>query len=221
MSAQLRCTYSHDSHGLDGVLTVGTLPAEVPGCSGRRSRQARRRPAARQRCRYGLRMAAPATPVIRLEAARKEYPDGTVAVEGLDLEVREHELMVLVGPVRLREVDDAADGQPARRADLRPGARAGRGRDGRRRRRAAPPDRVRHPARRAVPAPHGRPERRHRAGPAAAGTPGAPGSAPPSCWTWSAWTTRSTARATPTSCPAASSSGSGWPARLPSTRRCC
>jgi osmoprotectant transport system ATP-binding protein len=43
-------------------------------------------------------MAAPATPVIRLEAARKEYPDGTVAVEGLDLEVREHELMVLVGP---------------------------------------------------------------------------------------------------------------------------
>jgi osmoprotectant transport system ATP-binding protein len=43
-------------------------------------------------------MAAPATPVIRLEAARKEYPDGTVAVEGLDLDVREHELMVLVGP---------------------------------------------------------------------------------------------------------------------------
>ena len=36
--------------------------------------------------------------VIRLERARKEYPDGTVAVEGLDLDVREHELMVLVGP---------------------------------------------------------------------------------------------------------------------------
>ncbi|NMR21103.1 ABC transporter ATP-binding protein [Cellulomonas fimi] len=37
-------------------------------------------------------------PVIRFEAARKEYPDGTVAVEGLDLDVREHELLALVGP---------------------------------------------------------------------------------------------------------------------------
>jgi osmoprotectant transport system ATP-binding protein len=37
-------------------------------------------------------------PVIRFERARKEYPDGTVAVEGLDLEVHEHELLVLVGP---------------------------------------------------------------------------------------------------------------------------
>ncbi len=36
--------------------------------------------------------------MIRLEAVRKEYPDGTVAVESLDLDVREHELMVLVGP---------------------------------------------------------------------------------------------------------------------------
>lgn len=36
-------------------------------------------------------------PVIRFEQARKEYPDGTVAVQSLDLEVREHELMVLVG----------------------------------------------------------------------------------------------------------------------------
>ena len=36
--------------------------------------------------------------MIRFERARKEYPDGTVAVDGLDLEVFEHELMVLVGP---------------------------------------------------------------------------------------------------------------------------
>jgi len=36
--------------------------------------------------------------VIRLERARKEYADGTVAVTDLDLEVREHELMVFVGP---------------------------------------------------------------------------------------------------------------------------
>ena len=43
--------------------------------------------------------AAPAgAPVIEFRAARKEYPDGTVAVADLDLSVREHELMVLVGP---------------------------------------------------------------------------------------------------------------------------
>jgi osmoprotectant transport system ATP-binding protein len=36
--------------------------------------------------------------VIRMERARKEFPGGTVAVAGLDLEVREHELLVLVGP---------------------------------------------------------------------------------------------------------------------------
>lgn len=36
--------------------------------------------------------------VIRLERARKEYADGTVAVTDLDLEVHQHELMVLVGP---------------------------------------------------------------------------------------------------------------------------
>jgi osmoprotectant transport system ATP-binding protein len=36
--------------------------------------------------------------VIVLEGARAEYPGGTVAVEGLDLQVRPHELMVLVGP---------------------------------------------------------------------------------------------------------------------------
>jgi osmoprotectant transport system ATP-binding protein len=36
--------------------------------------------------------------VIRLERVRKEYPDGTVAVAGLDLEVRPHELLALVGP---------------------------------------------------------------------------------------------------------------------------
>lgn len=36
--------------------------------------------------------------VIELQGARAVYPDGTVAVEGLDLAVRRHELMVLVGP---------------------------------------------------------------------------------------------------------------------------
>ncbi|MBC7550892.1 MAG: ATP-binding cassette domain-containing protein, partial [Cellulomonas sp.] len=37
-------------------------------------------------------------PVIRFEQARKEYPDGTVAVSELDLEVFPRELLVLVGP---------------------------------------------------------------------------------------------------------------------------
>lgn len=41
---------------------------------------------------------ASSSTVIRFEQARKEYADGTVAVAGLDLEVHEHELMVLVGP---------------------------------------------------------------------------------------------------------------------------
>ncbi|MFD1506086.1 ABC transporter ATP-binding protein [Georgenia yuyongxinii] len=36
--------------------------------------------------------------LIRFEAAAKTYADGTVAVAGLDLEVREHELLTLVGP---------------------------------------------------------------------------------------------------------------------------
>ena len=39
-----------------------------------------------------------AEPVIRFEQARKEYPGGTVAVQGLDLDVHERELLVLVGP---------------------------------------------------------------------------------------------------------------------------
>jgi osmoprotectant transport system ATP-binding protein len=43
-------------------------------------------------------MTTPGEPVIRYERARKEYADGTVAVEGLDLDVREHELLALVGP---------------------------------------------------------------------------------------------------------------------------
>lgn len=38
------------------------------------------------------------TPFIRFEGVRKEYADGTVAVPELDLTVREHELLTLVGP---------------------------------------------------------------------------------------------------------------------------
>ena len=37
-------------------------------------------------------------PAIEFRGARAEYPNGTVAVAGLDLVVREHEILVLVGP---------------------------------------------------------------------------------------------------------------------------
>lgn len=43
-------------------------------------------------------MGAPTDDVIAFEGARIVYPGGAVAVEGLDLTVRRHELMVLVGP---------------------------------------------------------------------------------------------------------------------------
>jgi osmoprotectant transport system ATP-binding protein len=38
------------------------------------------------------------TPVITFDAVRKQYPDGTVAVDDLSLEVEEGEVVVLVGP---------------------------------------------------------------------------------------------------------------------------
>src|SRR3954447_21494617 len=37
-------------------------------------------------------------PLIRFEGVAKTYADGTVAVGGLDLDVRDHELLTLVGP---------------------------------------------------------------------------------------------------------------------------
>jgi len=43
-------------------------------------------------------MAEPGDHVIRYLGARKEYDDGTVAVERLDLDVHAHELLALVGP---------------------------------------------------------------------------------------------------------------------------
>lgn len=55
--------------------------------------------------RYGRAMASPLggapedpRPLIRFEGAGKTYPDGTRAVEALHLDVRPHELLVLVGP---------------------------------------------------------------------------------------------------------------------------
>ncbi len=43
------------------------------------------------------RAGAPGRTMIRLEGVRKQYPDGTVAVAGLDLDIAEAELVCLVG----------------------------------------------------------------------------------------------------------------------------
>ena len=67
------------------------------------------------------------------------------------------------GPVGLRQVDDPAHGQPADRADQRAGHRRRRRRHDRRPGSAPPPDRVRHPVRRAATAPQCRRQRRDRA----------------------------------------------------------
>ena len=45
---------------------------------------------------------------------QKIYDDGTQAVFDLNLEINDGELMVLVGPVRLRQDDRAAHGRGAR-----------------------------------------------------------------------------------------------------------
>ena len=45
--------------------------------------------------------------MIRFESVTKAYPDGTVAVDGLDLEAPTGAITVLVGPSRLRQ-DDVA-----------------------------------------------------------------------------------------------------------------
>ena len=57
--------------------------------------------------------------MITFEAVTKRYPDGTVAVDGLDLEVPAGKTMVLVGPSGCGKTTVAADDQPARRADAR------------------------------------------------------------------------------------------------------
>ena len=101
-------------------------------------------------------MDATPEPMIRLDGVSKKYDDGTVAVHDLDLDVPEGETVVLVGPVGLRQVDDAEDGQPADRADQRAHPARRRGRHARRPGEAAPADRLRHPADRAVPAPDDR-----------------------------------------------------------------
>ena len=51
---------------------------------------------------------------ITLEQVTKEFSGGVRAVDDVDLEIASGEFIVLVGPVRLRQVDAAADDRRAR-----------------------------------------------------------------------------------------------------------
>ena len=106
---------------------------------------------------------APGEPMIRLDGVGKRYPDGTVAVHELDLDVMPGEVVVPGRSVGLRQVHDAEDDQPADRADQRSDLPRGSRRDRRGPGQATSPDRLRHPADRALPAPEDRHQRGHRA----------------------------------------------------------
>ena len=102
--------------------------------------------------------------MIRLDRVGKTYPDGSVAVGELSLDIPRDEICILVGPLGLRQDDDAADDQPARRADVGPDLPRRERRDRRRSRGAPPAHGLRDPADRALPASDDRHE--HRNGPA-------------------------------------------------------
>ena len=51
---------------------------------------------------------------ITLDGVTKRYPDGYEAVTDMSLEIEDGEFVILVGPVRLRQVDRAADDRRAR-----------------------------------------------------------------------------------------------------------
>ena len=95
--------------------------------------------------------------MIRFDNVTKRFADGTVAVDQLSIDMPTGEITVLVGLVGLRQDDDAADDQPPDRAH----AAARITIDGRDVAAAAVPraaarHRLRHPAGRPVPPPHGR-----------------------------------------------------------------
>ncbi len=57
---------------------------------------------------------------ITLDQIGKRYDDGTVAVTSLSLDIAAGDLVVLIGPSGCGKSTDAADAQPADRADQRP-----------------------------------------------------------------------------------------------------
>ena len=130
--------------------------------------------------------------MIRLDGLGKRYADGTVAVDDVSLDVRRGELVMLVGPsgggksTTLRLINRLIE--PTSGSIWLDGAR----RHPQRPRAAAPRHRLRHPADRALPAPHGRAERRDRAGAARVGPRAHPQPGRRSCSTWSVSSRRRT-----------------------------
>ncbi len=57
--------------------------------------------------------------MIKFENVTKAYPDGTVAVDGLNLEAPTGKLTILVGPFRLRQDHLPEDDQPPHRTHQR------------------------------------------------------------------------------------------------------
>ena len=158
---------------------------------------------------------------IRLEGVSKVYADGTVGVAELDLTFAAGELTVLVGPSGLRQDDDDEDDQPADRADDRPDPARRRGRHPRRPRPAAPPDRLRHPEHRAVPAPDRAHQRRHRAAAARLGQAADPDPGRRAAGDRRPRPGRPRRPLPRASSPAVSGSGPAWPGRWPPTPPCC
>ena len=161
-------------------------------------------------------------PMIRLSGVGKTYPDGTVAVHELDLDVARGELVCLVGPsgcgksTTLKMINRLIEPTTGRiEID---GAGRHRGQDPVELRRGIgyviqqvglfPHQKIEHERDDGAAALRRVEGDRARARPRAAGA-------------WSASTRRRTPTATRTSSPAGSSSGSAWPGRWRRTRPCC
>ena len=156
--------------------------------------------------------------MIRLESVTKKY-DKTIAVDDLSLQAPSGQITVLVGPsgcgktTSLRMINRMIEPTSGRILIDDRDTVQGLGRQ------AAPRHRLRHPARRAVPAPHRRRQHRHRPRRCSAASrqeARAPGAG-------AARAGRPRCRASPSdtrpSSPAASSSASASPARWRPTRR--
>ena len=137
-TASGRATTSRDQHRLrgDARRDRAARRGSCRSCPGRTARRTTDCPAV-GRGSPGGRTYVDATAITGAQPQRgvdhpgglgKVYPDGTVAVGDLSLEVAGRRAGRADRPVRLRQVDRAADDQPADRADQRPDPARRRGR---------------------------------------------------------------------------------------------
>ena len=158
--------------------------------------------------------------MIRFDAVTKQYPDGTVAVDDLTLTAPTGKITVLVGPsgcgktTSLRMVNRMIE--PTRGTITLDGQDTGRMDEAALRR----GHRVRHPARRALPAPHRPRQHRHGAPPARLGPQEDPRALPRAARARGAGP-RARRPLPVAALRAASSSASAWPGRSRPTRRSC